>query len=124
MSSAVVSGSPVAALPHKTLFHELGHVLLGHTAPECSVARHVQELEAESVAILCLDALDLPGSEYARGYVQHWATSDDLTDEVESRILRATDTILRAGLRRRTLRCFALLHDALFCRFRGPCWCR
>ena len=27
-----ISVSPLAVLPHKTTFHELGHVILGHTA--------------------------------------------------------------------------------------------
>jgi antirestriction protein ArdC len=89
--------NPVAALPSKTLFHEVAHIILGHTAPGCVVARNVQELEAESVALLCLDALDLPGAEYCRGYVQAWATSDDLTDDVASRIMTAADAVLRAG---------------------------
>jgi hypothetical protein len=57
----------------------------------------VQELEAESVALLCLDALGLPGAEYCRAYVQSWAATDDLTDDVASRIMTAADAMLRAG---------------------------
>jgi antirestriction protein ArdC len=89
--------NPVAALPHKTLFHELGHIILGHTQHECTIPRHVRELEAESVALLCIEALQLPGTEYARGYLQRWATSNDLTDDIARRVLHAADTILRAG---------------------------
>jgi hypothetical protein len=66
-----VAINPVAALPHKTLFHELGHVQLGHPQDD-KTPRAVKEAEAEAVALLCLEALDLPGSEYARGYGRRW----------------------------------------------------
>ena len=92
-----VAINPVAALPHKTLFHELGHVILGHTTGACSLPRQVQEVEAECVALLCIESLSFPGSEFARGYVQAWATSKHLTEEVASRIMSAADKILRAG---------------------------
>jgi antirestriction protein ArdC len=95
-----VAINPVAALPAKTLLHELGHVILGHTQDDSTLPREVRELEAESVALLCSEALDLPGAAFARGYVQEWATSDDLTDDVAGRIMTAADTILRAGIPR------------------------
>ena len=89
--------NPVAAVPQKTLLHELGHIVLGHTTERCTITRRVRELEAECVALLCLESLGLPGAEYARGYVQSWATSDDLTEEIATRIMTSADTILRAG---------------------------
>ena len=55
----------------------------------------MKELKAECVALLCIESLGLPGSEYSRRYA--WATSKDLTEEVASRIMSAADTILRAG---------------------------
>src|SRR5215831_11722397 len=72
-----IAVSPVAAMPAKTTFHELGHVLLGHTTAGderdgAELPRSLHEAEAESVAYLCLEALGLPGGNYARGYVQHW----------------------------------------------------
>ena len=53
-------------MPHKTRFHELAHVLLGHTNEgtlndDERTPRNLRECEAESVALLCLAALDLPG---------------------------------------------------------------
>ena len=56
--------NPVNPLPHKTRFHELAHVLLGHTdegvqADSEITARNLREAEAESVALLCCAALDL-----------------------------------------------------------------
>jgi hypothetical protein len=97
-----VAVSPLAQLPAKTLFHELGHVLLGHStageADRLDLPRTLTEAEAEAVALLCLEALDLPGSEYARGYIQAWyGRGTALPDQSAQRIFRAADTILRAG---------------------------
>src|SRR5256884_4210243 len=68
--------NPVAQLPHKTLFHEMAHVLLhtseGDFADTEKTPRNLREVEAESVALLCCEALGLEGADYARGYTQHW----------------------------------------------------
>src|SRR5206468_10071532 len=69
-----IAVSPVAALPHKTLFHELAHVLLGHCdesdLSESEITpRDIREVEAEAVALLCCESLDVPGAEYSRGYI-------------------------------------------------------
>jgi hypothetical protein len=62
--------SPLNPLPHKTTFHELAHVLLGHTSEGDQndgelTPRNLRECEAESVALLCCAALDLPGVEFS-----------------------------------------------------------
>lgn len=72
-----ISVSPVAALPWKTTFHELAHVLLGHTSEgqrsdDERTPRDLRECEAEAVALLCCEALGLPGASEARGYIQSW----------------------------------------------------
>src|SRR5207249_2497755 len=72
-----IAVSPVAALPHKTLFHELGHVILGHCDEkdfsESEITpRDVREVEAEAIALLCCESLGLPGAEFSRGYIQEW----------------------------------------------------
>jgi N-terminal domain of anti-restriction factor ArdC len=98
-----VAVSPVAAMPFKTLFHELGHVLLGHTAEGQltdgeRTPRNLREVEAESVAMLVAAALDLPGVEYSRGYIQHWnESSQPIPEKSAARIFKAADQILRAG---------------------------
>jgi hypothetical protein len=63
-------------MPAKTLFHELAHVVLGHTA-EASMndgsertPRSLREVEAECVALLCCESLSLPGAEFSRGYTR------------------------------------------------------
>ncbi len=98
-----IAVSPIAAEPHKTLFHELAHVVIGHTAEaELSdderTPRTLREVEAESVAMLCCAALDLPGIEHARGYIQSWNHNGQAIPEASARkILKTADAILRAG---------------------------
>jgi hypothetical protein len=102
-----IAVSPVAALPHKTRFHELAHVVLGHTSEaEAGVTdsemtpRSLREVEAEVVALICLEALGLPGAEHCRGYIQHWNARRDaepIPERSAQRILKAADQILKAG---------------------------
>jgi antirestriction protein ArdC len=97
-----VAISPVAAMPHKTLLHEIAHIELGHTAElefndSEQTPRNLREVEAEAVALLCLDALNLDGAEYCRGYVQHWLTGDMIPEASAQKIFGAADRILKAG---------------------------
>lgn len=98
-----VSISPVNPSPIKTLFHELAHVLLGHTAEgtqaESDITpRTLRECEAEAVALLCCEALNLPGADDSRAYIQHWyGQGNPIPERSAQRILRVADQILRAG---------------------------
>lgn len=90
-----------------TQLHEIAHVTLGHTDKEQLIAdgrkltRSIMELEAESTAMICLDALGF--NEYAvynRGYIQHWMQAGGVTEIPEDsakRIFSAADKILKAG---------------------------
>ena len=95
--------SPLAPLPFKTRFHELAHVLLGHTsegeqADSEITPRTLRECEAESVALLCCAALDLPGVAECRGYIQNWwGQGHAIPERSAQRILKAADQILKAG---------------------------
>lgn len=94
--------NPLAQLPHKTLFHELGHIILGHTTENDfsdseRTPRSLREVEAESVALLCCESLNLEGADYCRGYIQNWLRGDVIPDESARRIFRAADKILKAG---------------------------
>jgi hypothetical protein len=100
-----IAVSPVADLPHKTRFHELAHVVLGHTA-EAGLSdsdmtpRSLREVEAEAVALVCLEALGLPGAEHCRGYIQHWNErrgAEPIPERSAQRILKAADQMLKAG---------------------------
>lgn len=96
--------NPVAAMPVKTTFHELAHVTLGHTmkgqaTDSATLPRELREVEAEAVALLCLESLGLPGSEFCRGYIQNWYSDGRAIPESSaSRIFGAADEILRAGV--------------------------
>src|SRR5438132_4460775 len=99
--------NPVAQLPHKTLFHEIAHVLLhtseGDFTDTEQTPRNLREVEAESVALLCCEALGLEGADYARGYIQHWLyegigyNCDAIPEQSAQKIFRAADQIMRAG---------------------------
>jgi antirestriction protein ArdC len=97
-----VAINPVAQYPHKTRFHELAHVVLGHTAEgtmhdDERTPRDIREVEAESVAYILCSVLDLPGLEESRGYIQHWLSSNEITDKSAQKIFGAADKILKAG---------------------------
>lgn len=95
--------NPVNPMPGKTRFHELAHVLLGHTAEGMQAdgeitPRNLRECEAEAVALLCCAALDLPGVEHCRGYIQSWwGAGNPIPERSAQRVLKAADQILRAG---------------------------
>ena len=97
-----VSVSPLAVLPHKTLFHELAHVVLKHTAEsnmldDEQTPKSVKEVEAESIAMICCEALGLEGAEYSRGYIQEWANGQTISEKSAQKIFSAADKILKAG---------------------------
>ena len=98
-----VAVNPVNPLPHKTRFHELAHVLLGHTGEGEQhdgelTPRSLRECEAEAVALLCCAALRLPGIEYSRGYIQAWwGKGNAIPEKSAQRVLKVADQMLRAG---------------------------
>ena len=93
--------NPLAALPHKTRFHEMAHVVLGHTSEQAfhdddKTPKSEKEVEAESVAYICCSVLGLPGLAESRGYIQHWLEKQ-ITEKSAQRIFGAADKILKAG---------------------------
>jgi antirestriction protein ArdC len=94
--------NPVAALPHKTRFHELAHIVLGHTAEHTmtdseTTPKDIREVEAESVAYICCSILGLTGLEECRGYIQHWLAGNDISDKSAQKIFGTAEKILKAG---------------------------
>src|ERR1017187_2316017 len=83
-------------MPHKTLFHEIAHVLL-HGGGD-NTERSLREVEAECVAMICCESLGLPGVEFSRGYVQHWLCVDSIPEKSAQRIFQAADRIMKAGM--------------------------
>jgi antirestriction protein ArdC len=98
-----IAVNPLAALPHKTTFHEIAHIVLGHTTTEKLVDSeqtdvHIREVEAESVALICCETLGLDGAEFCRGYIQHWLKSEkEIPNHSAGRIFAAATSILKAG---------------------------
>lgn len=97
-----IAVSPVAQYPHKTRFHEIAHVVLGHTTEGVfsdseHTPRDLREVEAESVAYILCSLLDLPGQVESRGYIQAWLGGQQITDKTAQRIFAAANKILDAG---------------------------
>ncbi len=99
-----VAINPVAEQPESTMFHELAHIVLGHTSEgslnsdsKDRTPRDIRELEAECVALLCCASLDLPGAAESRGYIQSWFNGHEVPERSAQRIFGATDAILKAG---------------------------
>lgn len=105
-----VAVSPIAALPHKTLFHELAHILLGHCEERLTDGEHtpknLREVEAESVALIVVESLQLPGAAYARGYIQDYHNQlnnnplywgQGFPEKSAQAIFKTADRIIRAG---------------------------
>jgi len=98
-----IAVNPLVALPHKTTFHEVAHIVLGHTTSDKLVddehtPRHLCEVEAESVALICCETLGLDGAEFCRGYIQHWLKSErEIPNHNAAHIFAAATSILKAG---------------------------
>ncbi|CAZ88146.1 conserved hypothetical protein [Thiomonas arsenitoxydans] len=97
-----IAVNPVALYPHKTRFHELAHVVLGHTAhAECAdtlmLSRSLQEVEAEGVAYVLCALLGLPGLPESRDYIQGWLDGGQLPEKSPKRMFSAAQRILAAG---------------------------
>jgi antirestriction protein ArdC len=94
--------NPIAQMLAKTTFHELAHIELGHTSEAIhdseSTPRNLREVEAESVALLCLESLGMDGAEYCRGYIQNWLSGATIPERSAQRIFAAADKILKAGI--------------------------
>lgn len=94
--------NPLAALPHKTRFHELAHIILGHTtegmmSDDEQTPKNIKEVEAESVAYILVSILGLPGQVESRGYIQNWLAGDKIEEKSARKIFTAADKIMKAG---------------------------
>lgn len=98
-----IAVNPIAALPHKTRFHELAHVVLGHTLEHAMhdndmTPRDIREVESESVAYILCSVLGLPGLIESRGYIQNWLAGSEISDKSAQKIFSTADKILKAGI--------------------------
>jgi hypothetical protein len=96
--------NPVATDPLGTTFHELGHVVLGHTEPDKAAQyathRGIFEFQAEATSYLTMHELGVVSEDQAsesRAYIQGWLRTERPSDAGIRQVFSATDTILRAG---------------------------
>ena len=88
-----------------TLFHEIAHHVLNHTNSNCTLPRDVKEFEADTVAYTTMKILGIDNEKLkaeTKSYIKNWVGNDTrlkelLTDKQVKRILKATETILKAG---------------------------
>jgi hypothetical protein len=83
-------------------FHEMGHILLGHTdesdfVDEVTTQKNLKEVEAEGVALCCKLALGLENVEYSVGYINNWWKQSEIPATSIKKIFRVTNEILKAG---------------------------
>jgi antirestriction protein ArdC len=96
--------NPLAVNRNRTTFHEIGHIVLGHTLSsqhaEYRQHRGIKEFEAEATSYITmheLGHLDEESAMHSRGYIQGWLEGEKPSDESIRSALKATDAILRAG---------------------------
>jgi hypothetical protein len=101
-SGRTLAINPLNPLKHKTRFHELAHIVLGHTeqglmSDEAILPPAIEEAEAEGVAYILCTLLNLPGQPESRGYIQSWLDGAALPEKNARRIFAAADKIMKAG---------------------------
>ena len=94
--------SPLNPFKHKTRFHEMAHIVLGHTeeagmADSPATPRDIREAEAEGVAYILCALLDLPGQAESRHYIQSWLDGRELPEKSARKVFGAADRIMKAG---------------------------
>jgi hypothetical protein len=96
--------NPIAVNPLKTRFHEIAHILLGHTLPhhyeEYQTHRGIMEFQAEATAYLVMNELELMEDETAstsRAYIKHWLKDEQPPDQAIRQVFTVADRIIRAG---------------------------
>lgn len=96
--------NPIAANRNKTTFHELGHIILGHTMPhhhdEYELHRGLMEFEAEATSYLVMNELELMDEEtasHSRGYIAHWLHDEHPPEASIRHVFRGAEAILKAG---------------------------
>jgi hypothetical protein len=99
--------NPLWPNPLGVLFHEVGHIVAGHTLEnvrmedgEDRTPRNIRELVAEGINLVLQDTLGNKEQSTSRGYLQSWniAGLETIPEKVADNILDAGDIIYRAGL--------------------------
>lgn len=101
-SKRSIAISPLNPFKHKTRFHEMAHIVLGHTEEDDmtdtpTTPRDIREAEAEGVAYILCALLDLPGQAESRHYIQSWLDGRELPEKSARKVFGAADRIMKAG---------------------------
>jgi len=93
--------NPVAQNPMKTTFHELAHILLGHTEERIddstTLARNIKEFQAESVALICASIIGQTDElKYSLGYIQNWWIPEELDKKMIEKLFSVANKIISA----------------------------
>ena len=93
--------NPVAVNPMKTMFHELAHILLGHTEERIddhtTLARNIKEFQAESVALICAACIGQTDQlSYSLGYIQNWGIPEELDKKMIEKLFACSNKIISA----------------------------
>lgn len=101
---AINKASPFS---EKTMFHEMGHILLGHTTGNLFEMikkkiniehRAIHEVQAESVALICIGVCGYDGHDDGMKYLKGWATVIDGFEQVEmDKVGQIAKQIIEAG---------------------------
>lgn len=94
--------NPLGKHQNATTFHELAHIVLGHTEEmvvdtKDRTPRDVREMEAEATAMLVLDALGEKDHKESRGYIQNWYKQEEISEDSARHIFSAAHKIIEAG---------------------------
>ena len=101
-ASNKVAINPVAKYPEKTLFHEMAHVVLGHTKEALmsdteQTPLNIKEVQAESVAYILCSILSVGNLDTCAGYIQSWLKNEVIANKEAQQIFSAANKILKAG---------------------------
>lgn len=95
--------NPLGKHQAATTFHELAHIVLGHTEEGTITDKanrtptNIRELEAEATALICMDQLGEKDHKQSRGYIQSWYKDNEVPEDSAKRIFSAATKILKAG---------------------------
>ena len=89
--------NPIAKNKLSTFFHEIGHVLLGHNHERKFLPNSKAELEAESVAMICLYSLGIKGVKDSEKYIREWYKGKTYPKESARIVVNVAGKILRSG---------------------------
>lgn len=93
--------NPMAQNPMKTTFHELAHILLGHTDHGISdtddLDKNIKEFQAESVALICAAIIGQTDElTYSLGYIQSYWVPENLDKKMIEKLFSVANKIISA----------------------------